>query len=105
MLLVASSMQALYIQLLEGGNTLEDIDNQKLKVFVTELIDALEEELEIENPFIPEDEKTLLVKYMVQDIFQREGYKPQFDFLKMNPSVIEKSLKGIGQEGAKIILH
>ena len=105
MLLLAYSMPVLYIQLLEGDNTLEDIDNQKLKVFVTELIDALEEELEIESPFIPKDEKILLVKYMVQDIFQREGYKPQFDFSKMNSSVVEKTLKGIGQEGTKIILH
>jgi hypothetical protein len=84
---------------------LADLDNQKLEIFVTELIDALEEEIELENPFIPEDEKSLLVRYMVQDIFQRERYKPQFDFSKMNSLVVEKSLKRNSQEGTKIILH
>ena len=41
---------------MEGGNILENLNNQKLKVFVTELMEALEKELELENPFIPEDE-------------------------------------------------
>lgn len=84
---------------------MEDLDNQKLKVFVTELIDALKEELGVENPFIPEDEKNLLVRYMVQDIFKREGYKPQFDFSKMSSSIVEKSQEEISQERTKIILH
>jgi len=84
---------------------LEDLDNQNLEIFVIELIDALEQEIELENPFIPEDEKNLLVRYMVQDIFQRERYKPQFDFSKMDSFLVEKSMKRNSQEGTKIILH
>lgn len=74
---------------------MEDSEDQKMKAFVAELIDALEEELELENPFIPEDEKKLFVKYMINDIFHRKEYKSQLDFAKMDSFTMEKLTKGI----------
>ncbi|MEW5804043.1 MAG: hypothetical protein AB1847_18255 [bacterium] len=84
---------------------MENVDDQNMVLFVTELIDALEQELELENPFIMEDEKNLLVRYMVQDILQRKGYGSWFDSSKVNACVMGKSLKGIDHRNEKIIIH
>ena len=84
---------------------MEDPNYRRLEALIIELINALEEELELENPFIPEDVKNLLIRYMVQDIFQRKGSKSQFDFSRMSSFVMEKSLEGITQEGNDTILH
>lgn len=51
---------------------------------VNELVNALYEELELENPCIPEAEKLVLVEFMAWDIFHRGEYKPLFDSQKPN---------------------
>lgn len=90
---------------------MHDSDNRKAlrtqvgETFVIELINALEEELELENPFIPEDEKTLLINYMLQDILQREGCEPWFDLSKINFRAGKKSFKGISRKDTKFMLH
>ena len=52
---------------------------------VNELVNALYEELECENPCIPEVQKLVLVEFMAWDIFHRGEYKPLFDSPKSNP--------------------
>lgn len=54
---------------------------------VNELVNALYEELELENPCIPEAEKLVLVEFMAWDIFHRGEYKPLFDSKKTNFTV------------------
>ena len=49
------------------------------EVSVNELVSALYEELECENPCIPEAEKLVLVEFMAWDIFHRGEYTPLFD--------------------------
>jgi len=51
---------------------------------VNELVNALYEELELENPCIPMAEKLVLVEFMAWDIFHRGEYKPLFDSQKPN---------------------
>ncbi|MCL6583249.1 MAG: hypothetical protein K6U11_06375 [bacterium] len=76
-------------------------DTRKMReVFIAELINALEEELEFEHPFIPEDEKKLLVQYMLQDIFQREGYL--FD---LSATDCYSRIKLLTQENTKVVFH
>ncbi|MEW6382197.1 MAG: hypothetical protein AB1611_21740 [bacterium] len=90
---------------------MHDSDNSKAvgpkarEILVAELIDALEEELELENPFIPEDEKNLWVKYMLQDIFQREGCEPGFDISNQDFWAGRKLTQEINKKDIKVIYH
>ena len=52
------------------------------EICVNELVNVLNEELELENPNIPEVTRFLLVEFMAWDIFYRGGYKPVFDSKK-----------------------
>ena len=54
------------------------------EISVNELVNALYEELELENPYLSEIEKFLLVEFMAWDIFYQGEYEPLFDSQKPN---------------------
>jgi hypothetical protein len=71
------------------------------EICINDLMNALSEELELECPSIPDEEKAVLIECMMWDILNRGDYLPALKSGRQNPSSLLFSSSSFSDVQAK----